>query len=378
MSSKQSKPVFYIDPQSMRNLSIYDYCLMEGLNVDVMYFCSKYYDYKYHRHIKYLHIFKYNLLKNNILKVCSYIGSCIILLFYIAKYRPQTIHIQWLKIPRFEVCFYKAMKRLFHLKLIFTAHNILPHDTGEKYKEVYGKVYQQVDHIIVHTNDTKEKLLQAFPVQAAKISVIRHGILELNPPHVDSAKTDLFRSHYQLEGKLVFSVLGYLYNYKGVDAIAKVWAQTKELRNNPSCMLVIAGMNKGVDLSALEGINNVCIEDRRIPDDEFYYLLHQTDVLLLPYRSISQSGLLLTAINEHIPVLVTEVGGLTEPFDVADIGWKITETDSEELRKTLIFLSENPQQAKAKKNDSTLWEKACHFYDWKTISQQTEHLYTSI
>ena len=36
--------IIYIDPQSMRNLSIYDYGVLSEIQGDVTYICSKYYD----------------------------------------------------------------------------------------------------------------------------------------------------------------------------------------------------------------------------------------------------------------------------------------------------------------------------------------------
>ena len=40
-----SAKVFYIDPQSMINLAKYDYYLLNGMDLPVYYFCSRYYDF---------------------------------------------------------------------------------------------------------------------------------------------------------------------------------------------------------------------------------------------------------------------------------------------------------------------------------------------
>ena len=172
--------------------------------------------------------------------------------------------------------------------------------------------------------------------------------------------------------------MGYQYDYKGSDIIAKAWEEYEELNQNKNIVLLIAGMNKGVDFSAIENFDNVIIDDRRIPNEEFHQILLDTDILLLPYKRISQSGILLSAISASIPVVVTKLGGLTEPFEVADIGWIIDNADAESLGKKLTYLANNVQEVREKKNNEKIWQAARDFYSWDEISQKTVDLYFSL
>ena len=54
--------------------------------------------------------------------------------------------------------------------------------------------------------------------------------------------------------------------------------------------------------------------DKFLSDNEFNDLIEKSDVLIFPYRKISQSGVLLTALAHRKPVLVSRVGGLTQPL----------------------------------------------------------------
>ena len=166
--------------------------------------------------------------------------------------------------------------------------------------------------------------------------------------------------------------------YKGIDILAEVWSTTPELNKSKYCELRIIGKNANVDLSKLNNIHNVVIDNRKIPNDEFFYLLTHSDVYLLPYRRISQSGALLTAISEHIPILVTETGGLTEPFEVAKIGWKISKADYHELKNMLVYLCNNKEEIKDLKNSKDVWKKVCDFYDWSIIGKKTQYLYEQL
>ena len=371
----------YVDPQSMLNLANYDHHLLTNIEADdIHYVCSKFYDYRplppnVHQH----RLFRYNHLGSKTAKAVSYMFSYLTLLFCLLRWQPQVVHIQWLRIPAFDLFFYKLIKRLLHTRIVFTAHNILPHDSGDRYKWTMEKFYRLTDKVIVHTNTTRNDLLAMFHLPADKVTVIPHGILDLNcdEQKLHEAEEQLDR-HYQLEGKMVFASLGHQYYYKGVDVIAKVWAETPELRDNPHCRLLFVGRNRGVDLSVAEGIANVTIEDRLLSDEEFYYLLRHTDVHLLTYRNISQSGLLLTAISTQTPILVTDIGGLTEPLSIAPIGWVLPQLDEEHVRQQLLWFLHHPEEIEKVKNDKASWQRVHQNYDWKNIGRETQDVYEAV
>ena len=374
------RTIVYVNPQSMLNLSIYDHHLMSAIEGEIHYVCSKFYDYKpLPTNIRQHRLFRYNRLKSNIAKAVSYIFTCLQFFICLLFWRPQIIHIQWLRIPFFDLYFYKLVKCVLHCHIVFTAHNILPHDTGERQKNLYIKFYRLTDRIIVHTNSTKQELLSVFNVPVNKVAVIAHGIIHLNFDQQElTTSLTALNSQYHLKGKMVFSCLGHQYYYKGVDVIAKVWAETPELRNNSQCCLLLIGRNRGVDFSIVSNIENVIIEDRLLTDVEFYYLLRHTDVHLLTYRTISQSGLLLTAISTETPVLVTDIGGLTDPLDVAPIGWVLPHFDEDHLRKQLLWFLDHPEEIEKVKNDKTSWGLVHKHYNWVNIGRQTQQLYEQV
>ena len=377
---RKNKLVFYIDPQSMINLAKYDYMLLENIHLPIMYFCSKYYDYMENKNIRYKKLFKYNNKRSNLSKAISYILSYFHLFFYIAIYRPQIIHLQWLRIPTFDYYYFKMVKSLFKSKLVYTAHNLLPHDdSSERNLDIiYGRFYLLADRIIVHTHDTKKEMTRIFHVPAESIEVIRHGVIKIETSEDSYRETEKsLDKQYNFKDKIVFSSLGYQTYYKGVDILCDVWANTQELRNNSHCCLLVAGKSK-VDLSAISNLDNVIIVNRKITDEEFLYFLSHTDICLLTYRDISQSGLLLTAIAEHVPVLVSNIGGLAEALSIAPIGWTIPKTDFEELRKAILYLLHHPEEIEKVKSDTNSWSIIGENYNWKSISTQTQKLYESL
>ena len=371
----------YIDPQSYLNLAIYDYSLLSNIGGPVRYVCSKLYNYKpLPSNVTQVKIFSYSKYQCRPLKALSYILSWFIILIRLLWWRPSVVHIQWFRIPRFDYFMVRLLQRIFRIKVVFTAHNILPHQGNEnKNTDVFRKAYHAFDRIIVHSQVTKQEIVEIFNVDGNKIEVIRHGILpfDMNEEQYKACLSELDDKYAALRGKTVFSALGFQNFYKGTDLLARVWAETPELRDNKNAMLLIIGKVNAadMDLSILEGINNVIFDNRRIPDEEFVYLLRHTSVYLLPYREISQSGAMLTVLTEHIPLLVTDVGSLAEPLSIAHIGWKMQRADEQELKNALLHLLAHQDEIEAIRNDHQAWEKVCSFYDWQDISRQTQQLY---
>ncbi|MBQ8676667.1 MAG: glycosyltransferase family 4 protein [Bacteroidaceae bacterium] len=382
-SQSLKSTIFYIDPQSYHNLSTYDYSLLSNVrDFDVHYLCSKYYDNKRHDWVNFHPVFSYNRIGNNWLKALCYILNYVCVLMLIVRYRPALIHLQWMRLPRYDYYFYKFVKSVFGIKLVYTAHNVLPLHSGERDRARYGLLYHLANQIIVHTEDTKMQLMKLFGLEPGKLSVIQHGRLQLEyDDRLYKSMKAGFDRRYHLDGKIVFTSLGEQSKYKGTDIIANVWAETPELNENEKCLLIMVGRQRGIDVSKLKQFGNVIIDDRKIPNEEYYYLMTHASVYLLTYRktSFSQSGALMTAITERIPILVSNVGGLADPLKIADIGWMINDVcDKEELRDMLLHILNSQEKIKSIKADNAGWSRIHDFYDWERISLQTQQLYHEI
>ena len=374
--------IFFIDPMMGGSLAIYDMSLLTNLTRDckVTVLGSSLFDGEMPYSMKMYPIFTYNH-KVGIKKILSYLFSLWKIFKLVKNARPEIIHIQWLKIHVFDSWFYLFLQKRFGAKIVFTAHNILPHDTGEKYAKVYGKFYNKVDAIIVHDKCTHNQLCTKFGVPVDHVHVLPHGLILFkgNEDRVEAEKKDFVERYGISEDTMVFSSMGVQGYYKGTDVLIDVWAGNEELRNNPKCALVLAGQCKNLDLSRLSGLSKVIIENGLLPDDRFNAIMCRTDVLVLPYRQISQSGVNMTAMYFKIPVLVADVGGLADPIRKADIGWVISHCDKALLEDMLLQLVRHPEETLKKKNDNEEeWSKVQETYSWERIGESTSELYKQL
>jgi glycosyltransferase involved in cell wall biosynthesis len=121
------------------------------------------------------------------------------------------------------------------------------------------------------------------------------------------------------EGRRVALFLGLIRPYKGVDLLLEAYSRVPDRER---WFLVVAGepwgglgdrlqrMVRGLGLEDL-----VRLDLRWIPEPEVPTFLAAADVLVLPYRSGSQSAVAPIALASGVPVFASAVGGLPEVVD---------------------------------------------------------------
>ena len=92
----------------------------------------------------------------------------------------------------------------------------------------------------------------------------------------------------------------------------------------PQCPVRVVG--ECVDTSQLaviteaKGIANIDVQEGRVEESEVADLLENARLIVLPYKSATQSGLPLLAASYAVPVLATDVGDLKETIEVLGVG----------------------------------------------------------
>ena len=144
------------------------------------------------------------------------------------------------------------------------------------------------------------------------------------------------------------------------------------LANIPGIALLVAGHHQHPYKGPLA--DNVVLLDRHLSNVEFHTMLKLTNVLVLPYRAIDQSGLLLSAIAERIPFAVTSVGELTAPLEYGNVGWKIGQPNAENIASLLESLAAHPDMIQQCKNTND-WSCVQQLYSWVHSAQITNSVY---
>lgn len=361
---------------SVNSLAYYDYNLLSNIKeYEITFVGNRQYNGLPLENIKFKPLFSYSGKKNPITKLISYLWSLILIEVLIVKNKPDIVHIQWIRVWILDYLLL-LMIRLRGCKVVYTAHNLLPHDTGEKYYKQFKRYYHHVDSIIVHTQTTKYELSEKFGIPVERISVIPHGLLAF--PISEKDVEDCYRKiidEFDLAGKFVISSLGIQCPYKGIDMLVDLWSSEESFYKNPNVKLLLIGKNKGIDYSKIENLKNVIIQDRFLDDTEFQAYIKASSLIVLPYREISQSGVLFSALARSKPILVSDAGGLQDPLRIANVGWCIGDANRVNLYKNLERLISDSELFLNVANDSDAFKKIKHYYSWHTIGEQTALLY---
>lgn len=229
--------------------------------------------------------------------------------------RPNVLHTQWLVFVDYngiERFFFGMMKLLCpHLKLFLTMHNILPHDMAKEKEEAYIERFRSFDRIfdgyLVHLESSKEEMAKMYDIVADKISVAYHGLYQPEG-YVPSANVNLTGD------KIHIIMYGTQTAYKGADLFVDAMSLLPEsVRSKISSVIVgktdtalyDSWHKKAADIG-IEWINNY------VSDEELYEKIGAADLILLPYRKISQSGVLLLAISYKKPILTSDLPSFRE------------------------------------------------------------------
>lgn len=103
---------------------------------------------------------------------------------------------------------------------------------------------------------------------------------------------------------------GRLLSYKGLDLLADA---LHLLGPRPDMEVRVVGQGpESAALTALRALPGVTVENRWVPEGEVGALLAWSDIVVLPYREASQSGVAAAAIAAGRRVVATRVGGVVE------------------------------------------------------------------
>ena len=354
------------------NLGQYDRALLEGMTqLEMIYLTSSLHQYPLERRGS-KKLFNYSTKKGP-LKLVSYWQSQLKVLSIAKKEKVAVVHFQWFKFYDFDLRLVRRLQKS-GCKVVLTAHNKLPHNSGQKYLRIHHKLYHQVDAIIVHVSSTKKELVQEFGLSSDKIRVIPHGLLDSK--ELDRQEVEAFKKKYLAQlgapRPMIFAMLGSLSSYKGVDLVIEAWRGLKQKTLAPA-ILFMAGKTSGEFITAIKSLKDCISIDRYLDANEFQALLEVSDYVILPYREISQSGLLLSCLAAHTKIIVSSHESLTEPFSIGPVGYVLEELSPLAIQEALIKSLESVQTT-----SEEVWKKIEEHYDWGIISEKTESLYQEL
>jgi glycosyltransferase involved in cell wall biosynthesis len=225
----------------------------------------------------------------------------------INKLKPDIVIIAyWMS---FMVPAYSSVCLLLNKKIRIVAlvHNAVPHEKRFLDKPLAKFFFNRCDAFIVLSEPVKEDVLSL----RKKADIVLHPHPIYNH-YGDTIQRDLACDTLGIESNrknLLF--FGLIREYKGLDLLIEAMNHLDD-----SYQLIIAGESYGgfeVYSKLIErsrNKNNIKVFEQYIPDSMVSTFFSAADVLVLPYRSATQSGVTAIAVQMELPVIATDVGAL--------------------------------------------------------------------
>lgn len=248
--------------------------------------------------------------------------------------KPDLIVIQWWH-PFFSFAFGSIVRLLdesLQKRVCFLCHNVLPHEPNVLQTVLTKYAFGKAACFIVHSTPDRRELEQLKPG-----ADVRQGC----HPNYSEFGSWSSMSRKEAREKLglgadenVVLFFGLVRKYKGLQYLIDAMRMLPE---SLDCRLVIAGEfydDKAPYLSKIAENrldDRVMLVDEYIPNEKVAMYFQAANVVVLPYVSATQSGIVQIAFGLGTPVITTNVGGLPEAVDDGVTGFIVDSESAEQL-----------------------------------------------
>jgi D-inositol-3-phosphate glycosyltransferase len=244
----------------------------------------------------------------------------------IKKMKPDLVLIRyWL--PFMAPCLgtvARIIKGNNHSKVVALTDNIVPHEKrpGDAALTTY---FTGACDAFVTMSETVSTELQRFNKKKRPVTCQPHPIYDTYGAKLTREEA-LQKLHLPQEGQYIL-FFGFIRHYKGLDLLLE--AMQDERLQQRNIKLMVAGEYYEAPepyLSIIEkaGLkDSVILATEYIPHDQVSWYFSAADLVVQPYRHASQSGVTQIAYHFEVPMVVTNVGGLSEMIPNGEVGYVV-------------------------------------------------------
>ena len=252
----------------------------------------------------------------------------------VAAWRPGLVVFQWWH-PFFAPAYAGLIRRLRKRAapvILFLCHNVFPHERmGSRHIEtmLVRMAFRRVDGFLVQSEELARQVREFRP--EAPVRRVRH------PAYSFYRRWDSESPGPGEKPRILF--FGNIRAYKGLDVLIEAFAR---VRRELEAELVVAGEFYGDSRPLKERVRALGLDGAvswtggYVPNREVPALFRRAHVVALPYRSATQSGIVPLAYQFGVPVIASDVGGLSEVVLDGKTGLLFPPGDSGRLAHLLV------------------------------------------
>ncbi|HCA43880.1 MAG TPA: glycosyl transferase family 1 [Bacteroidetes bacterium] len=230
------------------------------------------------------------------------------------------------------------LKKKYKNKILFITENVISHEGRFVDKFLTKLGIKNADKFLV-LSDTVEKSLKEYSGNKK--------IYKSSLPVYDCYNTGDIEDITKLKSELGFSqsdriilFFGYVRKYKGLNILLDAMPELIKYDKNIK-LLIVGEFYDNADkyykqIDDLKINDNVKVIQKFVPNEDVGIYYNVSELVVLPYLEATQSGVLNIAYGFNKPVVVTDVGGLSEDVDEGKTGFVVKSGDVKSLVEGII------------------------------------------
>jgi len=237
----------------------------------------------------------------------------------------------------------RIVKKNGKTKILAICHNVIPHEKKPGDIALSKFFFSSVDYFILLSDSVKDDLLSI--VNEPKFKVLFHPIYSNFGNSISKIEA---KQYLKIKEERVLLFFGFIRDYKGLDVLLEALAI---LKVQLKFKLIIAGefySNEGKYVKLIDELklqDYVILYNDFIPQEEVKYYFSACDVVVLPYKSATQSGIVQIANNFIKPMISTNVGGLGEVIKDGETGYLVEKENPQKLADAISkYYKENKEK----------------------------------
>ena len=255
----------------------------------------------------------------------------------IVKMKPEKVIIQWWH-PYFAPC-YRILTGVIKragIEIVYICHNVFPHERFPLDKKLTRMALKRADRYILHAQGEVKDLLSIKPDADYKVQV-HPTYSAFNFDNLDRHSAREKLGIPDDEDMMLF--FGFVREYKGLKHLLNAVhiLKEKQYKDRQVPVLYVVGDFDGnreeylTLIDELKIAEDIKLIDGYVPDKEVEKYFSSADLVVLPYESATQSGIVQIAYGFRKPVIVTDAGGLPEGVEDDVTGMIVPPFDDDAL-----------------------------------------------
>lgn len=258
-----------------------------------------------------------------------------------------------------------SLIKLLGFKLIWTIHNIVPHErlyVNDLWVTKF--IINKSDYVIIHSTHTKDTL-EKLNISLKKFSVIPQGTYA--NIYKDSISRAEARKYFKIkDSDFVILFFGQIRRYKGLDNLIKIFDEMSS--KSKSLKLLVAGhcFDPQYKIELTKKLNQnpkkITYKLKYIPDDQIQYYFKAADVSIFPFKNLTNSSSAILSLTFGLPIIAPLIGNFRDFPE--EVGYFFSQ--KQEIKETIEDVIDHHNNLKRKRNacldyiNSNSWNKSAN------------------